>query len=54
VKKLAAAIGASSAGNALMSQAGSFNAPLATIGAAFHQKVGPSQWGQTRPGTGRV
>ena len=38
VKKLAATIGASSAGNALMSQLGSFNAPLATISAAFHQK----------------
>jgi hypothetical protein len=38
VKKLAAAIGASSAGSALMSQLGSFNAPLATIGAGFHQK----------------
>ena len=38
VKKLQATIGASSAGNALMSQLGSFNAPLATIGAAFHQK----------------
>jgi hypothetical protein len=38
VKKVQGAIAASSAANTLMSQAGSFNAPLATIAAAFHQQ----------------
>jgi hypothetical protein len=37
VKKVQGAIGASSAANALMSQLGSLNAPLATINSAFHQ-----------------
>jgi len=38
VKKVQGAIGASSAANAMASQLGGFNAPLATIGAAFHMK----------------
>ena len=38
VKKVQGAIAASSAANTLMSQAGSLNAPLATINAAFHQQ----------------
>jgi len=36
VKKLQGAVGASSASSALMGQLGGFNAPLATINAAFH------------------
>jgi hypothetical protein len=38
VKKVQGVIGASSAASTMSSQLGSFNAPLATIGAAFHQK----------------
>lgn len=38
VKKVQGAIGASSAAGALAGQLGSLNAPLATIGTAFHQK----------------